>query len=105
MRLIDADALHADFINDLLCIKFGAALQGTPYSDIDVSNVLERIEEAPTIEAEPVRHGVWLDSGINGTVSCSLCKFTDFFAKQNRMMLFKYCPGCGAKMDGGDNST
>ena len=101
MRPIDADALHADFINDLLCIKFGSALQGTPRSDIDILNVLERIEEAPTIEAEPVRHGEWLDSGINGTVSCSLCMFTDFFANQNRVMLFKYCPGCGAKMDGG----
>lgn len=51
-------------------------------------------------DAEPVRHGRWIDSGINGTVSCSLCKFTDFFAKQNRVMLFKYCPGCGAKMEG-----
>lgn len=89
MRLIDADELYKkalDIIKDEASYKAFA--------------IVNAISTAPTIEAEPVRHGKWIDSGINGTVSCSLCKFTDFFAKQNRVMLFKYCPGCGAKMDG-----
>ena len=46
----------------------------------------------------------WEDAGINGTVKCSRCQFTDFFAKRDRVMLFQYCPGCGAKMDGGSDS-
>lgn len=95
MRLIDADALHDDFINDLLCIKFGAALQGTPRSDIDVSNVLERIEEAPTIEAEPVRHGKWEFAG-DGIVGCTSCGET---YPSRYVIPRNYCPNCGAKMD------
>ena len=89
MRPIDADALLEN--------KFEVIDYGDPIEVVEVSD----IDDAPTIEAGTVRHGEWLDSGINGTVSCSLCKFTDFFAKQNRVMLFKYCPNCGAKMEGG----
>lgn len=88
MRPIDADALLEN--------KFEVIDYGDPIEVVEVSD----IDDAPTIEAGTVRHGEWLDSGINGTVSCSLCKFTDFFAKQNRVMLFKYCPNCGAKMEG-----
>ena len=50
-------------------------------------------------EREPVRRGRWIDHGIGGTVMCSNCKFVDFFAKRDRVMLFGYCPGCGAKME------
>lgn len=40
----------------------------------------------------------WEDAGINGTVKCSRCNFVDYFAKRDRVMLFRFCPGCGAKM-------
>lgn len=40
----------------------------------------------------------WEDAGILGTVKCSRCNFVDYFAKQDRVMLFGFCPGCGAKM-------
>lgn len=100
MRPIDADEL-------LKASRIGKILYFNDTTTDGYTDVLlaVEVEHAPTIEAEPVRHGEWLDSGINGTVSCSLCMFTDFFAKQNRVMLFKYCPGCGARMVGGDNST
>ena len=100
MRPIDADALHADFINDLLCIKFGSALQGTPRSDIDILNVLERIEEAPTIEAEPVRHGEWKHvAGMNS--KCSECgRYFPVKEFDSRPFDINFCPNCGAKMDG-----
>lgn len=103
MRLIDADALHADFINDLLCIKFGSALQGTPRSDIDVSNVLERIEEAPTIDAVPVRRGEWLynDMYLPNCAECSECGWKSSVSGAE-ISSYHYCPNCGARMDGGD---
>ncbi len=97
MRLIDADALHEDFMNDLFCLKFSSALQGTPRSDIDISNVLERIEDFPTIEAEPVKHGRWIDD--RTSVICGHCnaEYSDeiFMMGDN----VNYCPNCGAKMD------
>ena len=95
MKLIDADTVRDDFANTIY-------LECADDKDNNRANrIITAFDDLPTIEAGPVRHGEWLDSGINGTVSCSLCKFTDFFAKQNRVMLFKYCPGCGAKMEGG----
>lgn len=102
MRLIDADALKATIGK----YEFNAPNEKYKQGGECVLNFYmpKIIDDAPTIEAEPVRHGEWLDSGINGTVCCSLCMFTDFFAKQNRVMLFKYCPGCGARMDGDKNN-
>lgn len=52
-------------------------------------------------DAEPVRHGEWSDYQINGydglhpvyETRCSLC---DKYAK----FTYRYCPHCGARMDG-----
>lgn len=64
--------------------------------------ICEAIEEVPTIEAEPVRHGEWAEkkSG-NGIFDyyfvCSEChKNTLGF-----LIAPDYCPHCGARMDGG----
>lgn len=47
------------------------------------------IEHCPTVDAEPVRHGRWVEG-----IACSECRQVDL-SKPN------YCPNCGAKMDGG----
>ena len=67
------------------------------------------IYESPTIEAEPVRHGRWiecdykhLEHGFIETepkagLCCSNCR-TGF---QKRKMIYKqYCPYCGSKNEG-----
>lgn len=59
------------------------------------------IDKMPTIEAEPVRHGRW----INDTF-CSECnRFpVDVSVPISNQELTKYftrCPHCGAKMNGG----
>lgn len=68
------------------------------------------IYEAPTIEAEPVRHGRWIDTPLpNSRVAkCSLCGFwqrTNGDDKTGKHMIhnavYRYCGGCGARMDGG----
>ena len=53
MRPIDADALTEDFTNDLINSRM-EALRGNPHDSILISNVIERIQDAPTIEVEPV---------------------------------------------------
>lgn len=47
--------------------------------------------DAPTIEAEPIRHGHW--NWVDG-VRCSLCNY-----KLQVTGIPSYCPNCGAKMD------
>lgn len=59
------------------------------------------INEQPTIEAEFVRHGRW----INDTF-CSECKrfpvdVSVSISNQELTKYFSRCPHCGARMDGG----
>ena len=91
-RLIDADAL----INRLLNTKIVAANM-FQYANA----VTNMIGDAPTIEAEPVRHGYWENA--NGRPKtyirkCSVCGKEAYFC--GRGCSYKYCPNCGAKMGG-----
>lgn len=68
------------------------------------NSAIEIIEKAPTADFKEVKHGQWntvLDESIlehyNNDVdifACSICGI-----KSNRPT--KFCPSCGAKMDGG----
>lgn len=92
-RLIDADALKKrvkEFRDD------------APRSSIRryvcnaILSMLSDENQAPTIEAEPVRHGRWENKqgGFWQIGTCSICgsKWPTDGAN--------YCPNCGAKMDG-----
>jgi hypothetical protein len=85
MRLIDADQLKASIEK-----KDRYNLGGE--KRIIVCGMLD---DAPTIEAEPVKHGRWLPHKITASSKCSLCRRV--FADET-----PYCPNCGAKMDGGE---
>lgn len=86
MRLIDADALmelannHRDKMVD--------------------ANDIARF---PTIETEPVRHGEWVknekesEKHIESIYYCSICQNWEAWGETEKT---KYCPNCGAKMDG-----
>jgi transcription initiation factor IIE alpha subunit len=71
---------------------------------------MSEIEDAPTIEAEPVRHGKWL-RGLSITEEymrgesmfyCSCCGSRIYMTKRVKKM-HKYCQNCGAKLDGKAN--
>ena len=91
MRLIDAEALVACLQNDPL------------FDLVERYGITGVIEAQPTVDAVPVRHGTWArevlgsTSGYGTTVmyQCSECE---------RMSIskHKYCPNCGAKMDGAE---
>lgn len=64
--------------------------------------VYKSIDDAPTVDAEPIRHGRWVkdrllstNGGTYGVYRCSLCERT----YQDIGYGFRYCPNCGAKMD------
>lgn len=65
----------------------------------DRSMVYKAIEEQPTIEAEPVKHGRW-ERRMTKIYACSECtnEVTDRQRKN-----YSFCPYCGSKQDlGGD---
>ena len=53
------------------------------------------------VDVAPVRHGRWIEMGYvcgETEYQCSGCKETEWRTSASRL---KYCPFCGAKMDGG----
>ena len=48
-----------------------------------------------SVECAPVRHGQWIDTGSGQ--ECSVCGEVQYGYDSGR----RYCPNCGAKMDGG----
>lgn len=84
MRMIDADAAN---VEDVVCF-YGDSCR--------IECVKEWLDEQPTIEAEPVRHGRWKligadKRGRGGTFECTACNGCYPYK-------CKYCPNCGAKM-------
>lgn len=78
MRLIDADELR----------------DRVGYIEYEYGHINEEIDKMPTIEAEPIRHGKWIESEKSDfNWECSECGYglTD-----NKLT---YCYDCGAKMD------
>jgi len=55
----------------------------------------EDIDAMPTVDAEPVRHGKWIEKSTGGEHfwCCSECGYVEWDAPNN------YCPQCGARMD------
>lgn len=102
MRLIDADALIDDMCEDCGAIANGAC-------DKDVCASVLWVKDAPTIEAEPVRHGRWIhtDKAASWKPSCrDECGECHYHDKDRRDLSdFKFCPMCGSKMDGGEEES
>jgi len=81
-RLIDADAL----------LK---AIANYPYG---YRRMIEsEIENQPTVDAVPVRHGKWID-GHCSLCGCDVPAYIEDW-KWIKDMNAKYCPMCGARMD------
>ena len=73
---------------------------------------LEDIKYAPTVDADPVRHGRWvkmtgmLPPEYHGHYECSECQWhmkgiRNSWTREEEM---SYCPNCGARMDGDTNA-
>ena len=87
MRLIDATTLRAEFT-------------GNFHEMWHYTGIQAMIDVAPTVDAEPVRHGRWIKDG--DFLICPNCEseidIKNSLGTENRK---NYCPNCGAKMDEG----
>lgn len=108
MRLIDADALKERLIKERNAISvtkterygFGVGMPSPHGMSMrgGINKAFRCMEECPTIEAEPVRHGRWIvRNKANGWVDCSECGTMG-------SPQWKRCPVCEAKMDGGTDN-
>ena len=67
---------------------------------LEHEHFLRLIALCPTIEAEPVKHGRWVNDGFRWFCNrCSHNALADYDTGSE--VLSKVCPNCGAKMDGG----
>ncbi len=64
--------------------------------------VKHAIEAVPAADVAPVRYGEWIERAWRPT--CSLCGFSGSLIDAP-ISPFKYCPNCGAKMDGEEKSA
>ena len=99
-RLIDADALVENikseidddkeiYPDDKTSIMFRAGMK----------TVIRIVKNQDTVD--PVKHGRWIKRNTVGTATCSICGgiiYNSYDSEAN-----KYCPNCGAKMDGDAN--
>lgn len=109
MRLIDADALEK---------RIDEFLEGVENANYVKENWMCVVDEQPTIEAEPVKHGRWKIKAINefelsyGTIAyepvyqCSECGGVEesYLRLDEPIMpedanFPRYCPWCGARQD------
>ena len=107
MRLIDADAMKAN-LGLMAASKSNADVilrNGYGQCWVPLSRFLQLIGEAPTIEAEPVRHGRWVpiyELTSEGILPDEPMGYMCDQCKAKRRKRLNYCSDCGAKMDGGE---
>ena len=102
MRLIDADELQRDMMD---MVASGMYV---------LEDMIDAVIEAPTIDAVPVVHGEWVEENRNPRSAqfvCSVCHRTAYDIQPTRNKAWRkrcryaYCPNCGARMDGKENSN
>ena len=81
-------------------IEEGALLKELNDPDIfdtynDYSMVFDTIDNFPTADVAPVRHGHWIINSDGYYPQCSEC-----MSEPRGREMTKYCGECGAKMDG-----
>ena len=96
-RLIDANALEKDFTD-----WYDRAY---PHDKELIEIAILSVEDAPTIEAEPVKHGRWMNRNghpVSTALSCYSAKCSEcelYSGMQYINKPYNYCPYCGTRMD------
>lgn len=126
MRLIDADELKRRLLTERNKIQmeyiprcgFGVKVPSSHGMSMrgGIRKALRCMEETPTVDTEFVSKACWVAvneseiTGFNpefagcdpiGGYECSHCGSEPFVDWKGSYVFSKYCPNCGAKMDGG----
>lgn len=93
-----AEYIQRSYIRKMAMLEMAYTME----TETDAAVVLRMIEDAPTADVAPVVYGRWIERRAThamGGISakCSTCsKSVQYLGNP-----LKYCPNCGAKMDGG----
>lgn len=88
---------------DALLDDISAAVKHRGMGEIIGQTLMRYVKRQPAADVAPVVHGRWikddfLSDDVNNAEKCSQCgELIGWFGN-----LPKYCPECGAKMDGGE---
>jgi hypothetical protein len=100
-RYIDADALRKQ-ISETYEYEFPTASGG--FDEFATKIIPNIINNAPTADAVPVVRGEWIHGCHDGAGTefcyCSECYEDALKDKGGYTEFSRYCPNCGAKMDG-----
>ena len=74
---------------------------------VHVDAFIKFLKNRPAVDAEPIRHGRWIQSKtVPSYHCCSRCRVLQKMKKSCNIYVFiHYCPYCGAKMDGKDGKN
>lgn len=100
-NLIDREALKRD-VRDVVFVVADTPLSNDAMSKLvfQMGELLaKKIDEAPGVDAEPVRHGKWAHLG-GDEWCCTACGDVIHTEGSWEKPTKKYCSECGAKMDG-----
>lgn len=75
----------------------------------DAIKMVSFSEYTPAADVAPARHGRWIDKPLIKSfkhtnipvVECSSCGIDFCDIINNHYFMYKYCPNCGCRMDGG----
>lgn len=105
MNLIDRDALKQALqsikITDVLPVFPQLSYAQKARIEIVIDKYSSVIQSAESVDAIPVVHGRWMSqSDLDWYGECSICGDVWHKSWINRKGALRYCPNCGAKMEG-----
>lgn len=72
----------------------------------DFKRAIKKIPKGIIVDVAPVIHGRWIDPPLYGNKNCICSECGRCISIQSSWrgeIMQKYCPNCGAKMDGGED--
>ena len=87
-RLIDADALW----------DWSEIVPLTDDGGIDINDFEEKLNSMPTVDAEPVRHGRWVEEVTDDGKGFPRTEYTCPFCQYKTRADTNYCPECGERL-------
>ena len=84
-RYIDADKINAKLMDEYHGMISDESMK--------IYKIMQMLDNAPTADVQEVRHAQWWDATPPRFYACSYCGGAGH-------SIYKFCPWCGAKMDG-----
>lgn len=92
-KYIEYFSCRDDFYNAILDI-----LSGDSNND-RANQIIDLFDDLPTADVQPVKYGRWENTNTPNQLRCSNCEIIHLIAQYPHGDI-KYCPNCGARMDG-----